>query len=69
MKYPNILVCGSTRSGKSMAELRRLVEAAEEGAALVVIDPHRDSLAAKLLEHLVSRGLKRHILFRSACAA
>jgi hypothetical protein len=63
MKYPNILICGSTRSGKSMAELRRLVDAAEAGAALVVIDPHRDSLASRLLEHLVARGLKARILF------
>jgi hypothetical protein len=64
--YPNILLCGSTRSGKSMAEARRLLDAADEGAALVVIDPHRDSLAARLLEHLVARGHEKRILFRSA---
>lgn len=61
--YPNILAVGSTRSGKSMAEVRRLVEAAEKGVALVVIDPHRDSLAARLLEHLVARGLQNRILY------
>jgi DNA helicase HerA-like ATPase len=61
---PNILICGSTRSGKSMAELRRLVEAAEGGASLVVIDPHQNSLSSKLLEHLTARGLQRRIIFR-----
>src|SRR5438270_7154770 len=46
-----------------MAEVRRLVEAAKEGASLVVIDPHRDSLAARLQEHLVARGMQRRILY------
>jgi hypothetical protein len=44
--------------------MRSLVEAAEQkSVALVVIDPHRDSLAAGLLEHLVARGMKKRILF------
>lgn len=65
MKYANILVCGSTRSGKSLAELSRLVDAARDGAALVVIDPHRDSLGSRLLEHLIARGLSGRVLFDS----
>src|SRR5437016_194441 len=63
MKYANVLSVGSTRSGKSMTECRRLVDAAEDGCSLVVIDPHPDSLAARLLEHLVARGLQKRILF------
>lgn len=60
----NLLCVGSTRSGKTWTELKRLVEAAADGfAALVVLDPHRDSLATPLLHHLVARGLKRRILF------
>lgn len=63
MKYANILVTGSTRSGKTSAEKRRLVEAAEDGAAIVVADPHRDSLAAGLMEALVARGHQKRIIF------
>jgi len=60
----NLLCVGSTRSGKTWSELRRLVEAAVRGTiALVVVDPHRDSLATPLLHHLVARGLKARILF------
>ena len=60
----NTLTCGSTRSGKTWSELRKLVEAAEMGfIALVVLDPHRDSLATPLVEHLVARGMQRRILF------
>ncbi len=60
----NLLICGSTRSGKTWAELKRLVKAAEDGnIALVVIDPHKDSLAGPLLSHLVARGMWRRVLF------
>lgn len=60
----NILRCGSTRSGKTWAELKFLVEAALLGfVALVVIDPHRDSLAGPLVAHLVAHGMQRRILF------
>jgi hypothetical protein len=60
----NLLCVGSTRSGKTWSELKRLVEAAVQGCiALVVADPHRDSLASPLLHHLVARGLQRRILF------
>lgn len=65
MKYPNIVSVGSTRAGKSMAEVRRALEAAQDGASLVVIDPHRDSLGARLFEHLVAAGLAKRVLFRS----
>lgn len=61
--YKSVISIGSTRSGKSMAACRRLVDAAMQGAALVVIDPHRDSLAAKLFEQLVARGFQKRILY------
>src|SRR4051794_10605102 len=63
MKHPNIISTGSTRSGKSEREARRLVEAAEEGCSIVLEDPHKDSLAARTFEHLVARGMKRRIIF------
>lgn len=60
----NKLLCGSTRSGKTWAELKVLVQAALLGSiALVVIDPHRDSLAGPLIGHLVAHGMQRRILF------
>lgn len=62
MKYRNILVVGSTRAGKSMAEVRRLLAAAHEGASIVLIDPHRDSLGARLFEQLVAAGLAKRVL-------
>lgn len=69
MRHSNVLSCGSTRSGKSLAELRRLLHAAALGCALVVIDPHRDSLAAGLLTHLVARGMQHRVLFDRLAAA
>lgn len=69
MKNSNIVSIGSTRSGKTLAELRRLLHAAILGCALVVIDPHRDSLAAGLLTHLVARGMQRRVLFDRLSAA
>src|SRR5882672_6340151 len=60
----HLLACGSTRSGKTWAELKRLVTAALRGTiALVVIDPNRDSLATPLLAHLIARGLQNRIVF------
>lgn len=60
----NILVTGSTRSGKSTAELLRIVAAAMlMRIAIVVIDPHPNSLARSALRHLVARGHERRIIF------
>lgn len=62
----NILVTGATRSGKTTAEIKRIVEAVEQGGrqmAAVIIDPHTDSLAWGVLLQLVARGLAPRILF------
>ncbi len=60
----NTLIVGSTRSGKSTAELKNLVEVAERGdTAIVVFDPHRDSLAFGALSQLTARGMKNRILY------
>jgi hypothetical protein len=57
------LVCGATRSGKSAAELARLVPLARgQQCALVVLDPP-GGLAAQLLLHLDSLGLTHRVLY------
>ncbi len=57
------LVVGSTRSGKSVATIKTVVEIAQkDDSAIVIVDPHRDSLAAGAFEHLVARGFQRRFL-------
>lgn len=69
MKLPeyrpgNCLVCGSTRSGKSTAEVIAIIAAAMAGTvAIVVIDPHVRSLAWNAFVQLVGRGLWKRVLF------
>lgn len=69
MKLPpyrpgNRIVCGSTRSGKSTAEVIDIVVAAVMASmAIVVIDPHVGSLAWNAFVQLVSRGVTKRILF------
>jgi len=52
----NILIGGMTRSGKSTAELVRLVQAAMAGKGILVCDPH-GSLAWALFKQLVYRKI------------
>jgi hypothetical protein len=60
----NKLAVGSTQSGKSYAEVHDILAAADAGnVAIVVCDPHKDSLARNALTHLVARGHKRRILW------
>lgn len=59
----NVLIVGSTRSGKSKAEESAVLAAAEDQAAIVIADPHRDSLAAGCFRQLVARGYQRQIIF------
>ena len=55
----NTLIDGSTRSGKSTAELKNLVEVAERGeTAIVIFDPHRDSLAFGVLSQPIAHEMK-----------
>jgi hypothetical protein len=57
------LVVGASRSGKSEAELSRLVPLARAGScAIVVMDPP-GSLARKLLLHLHALGLGHRVLY------
>ncbi len=57
------LICGSSRSGKSEAELRHLVPLAERcQCAIVVMDPP-GMLAQKLLLHLDALGLTDRVLY------
>jgi hypothetical protein len=56
-------VCGATRSGKSEAELSRLVPLARgNGCAIVLMDPP-GTLAKKFLLHLDALGLTRRVLY------
>jgi hypothetical protein len=56
-------VCGTTRSGKSEAELARLVPLAKQGnAAMVLLDPP-GTLARKFLLHLDLLGLTHRVLY------
>jgi hypothetical protein len=60
----NTLCIGSTRSGKSVSQIEAVVKAADaNNTAIVVLDPHGDSLAWPLLTHLVARGHKHRIRF------
>lgn len=57
------LVCGASRSGKSEAELTRLVPLARAGeCAIVLLDPP-GTLAAKFLLHLDSAGLTDRVIY------
>jgi hypothetical protein len=56
-------VCGATRSGKSEAELARLVPLAKAGdLAIVLLDPH-GTLARKFLLHLDLAGLTGRTIY------
>jgi hypothetical protein len=60
----NKVTTGSTQSGKSYAETHDILAAAEtRSVAIVVCDPHKNSLARNALTHLVARGHKRRILW------
>lgn len=59
----NLLVVGSTRSGKSKAEEVAVLAAAAEQVAVIVIDPHSRSLAAGCFQQLVSHGFQRRIIY------
>jgi hypothetical protein len=62
----NKLVTGSTQSGKSYSELHDILAAADERRiAIVVLDPHRGSLAYNALQHLVARGHASRIIWDS----
>lgn len=57
------LVCGATRSGKSEAELTRLVPLAKANdCAIVLLDPP-GTLASKFLLHLHMQGLTGRLLY------
>jgi hypothetical protein len=57
------LVCGVSRSGKSEAELSRLVPLAERNdCSIVLLDPP-GTLAEKFLLHLRARGLDARVLY------
>jgi hypothetical protein len=57
------LVCGATRSGKSEAELSRLVPLAQRNDdAIVLLDPP-GTLAAKFMLHLDALGLTGRVLY------
>src|SRR5438045_1835278 len=56
-------VCGATRSGKSEAELARLVPLAQVGeSAVVLLDPY-GTLARKFLPHLDLLGLTGRVIY------
>jgi hypothetical protein len=60
-------VCGATRSGKSEAELARLVPLAKQGdCAIVLVDPP-GTLARKFLLHLDLLGLTSRVLYDRLC--
>jgi hypothetical protein len=58
------LIVGAPGSGKTTFELKRLVEEADRGdAAMLVIDPHFNSLAGPLFTALCERGHRSRILY------
>jgi hypothetical protein len=60
----NKLTVGSTQSGKSYAEVHDILAAADSrGVAIVVCDPHKNSLSRHALGHLVARGHRQRILW------
>lgn len=54
---------GGTGSGKTLATVRSVIAAAMMGMAVVILDPHRRSLAWNSLLHLVASGHERRIIF------
>ena len=58
----NKLVLGSTQSGKSWGEIPSILDAADDGVGICVLDPHEKSLAWNVLGHLLARGHKQRIL-------
>jgi hypothetical protein len=63
----HIFVCGATRSGKSEAELARLVPIARANdCAIVLMDPP-GTLARKFLLHLDLLGLTHRVLYDRLC--
>jgi hypothetical protein len=57
------LTCGASRSGKSEAELTKLVSLASKGeAAMVLMDPP-GTLASKFLLHLHALGLTHQVIY------
>ena len=60
----NKFACGSTRSGKSVAELNDIVSAAKcRDVAIVCCDPHPNSLAWAAFSHLTARSQASRIIF------
>lgn len=54
---------GSTRSGKSLSAVWKILAAVMLGWAVVCIDPHTRSLSWNAFLHLLARGYRRRILF------
>ena len=60
----NKFACGSTRSGKSVAEVNDVVAAAtKRDVAIVVCDPHPKSLAWNSFIQLIARGHDKRIVY------
>ena len=59
----NTTCVGSTRCGKSIAAVEKIVLAAGAGWSIVCIDPHSDSLSWKVLIQLLAHGHRKKILF------
>lgn len=60
----NELVVGSSTSGKSTGKALDVLDEAKEGAkSIVVVDPHKKSLAWWILCHLYAMGLVHRVLF------
>lgn len=61
----NCLITGSTQSGKTFSEILAVLSAALIGLGIVVLDPHRGSLAWNVLQQLVAHGLQHRIIWDS----
>src|SRR5689334_11436668 len=60
----NCLTVGSPGSGKTTGEIKYLVEEADRGdTAIVILDPHKNSLAAGAFAHFCERGHRDRIIF------
>ena len=60
----NVFVCGSTRSGKSVGQWNEVVCAADaKDVAIVVIDPHEESLAWNCFQQLIAGGHEHRIIY------
>lgn len=58
------LVVGGSGSGKSTAEIEALVDVARRGnSAIVVLDPHTNSLAYNFLSHCVALGMDDRVIY------